>query len=297
MKNDKIDKTFRDKIDKISGLPPGVNWNSEKGWNDYEEQYLSKRFLSRRLLLYISSAAAVLLLITFSILIYQSNLHRNLMFSNKTDKIKEIVLPDSNRIWLNKDSFIEYPSKIDEKHNEFSVNGEVYFEIRVLRNPQYIIKAHNAIIDVENPGELNIRARREEETVNITVASGAVKIKEESSQKGMVLLVNEGNYCSVHKSRDLVYASVNRNYNYLAWKTGRLTFNSTPVATVTDILAEYYHTQIELKDKTIAYCKFSGTFEDQPIDIVLNKMQSELNFVIRNTGNKITISGKGCLQL
>jgi transmembrane sensor len=295
MKNDKIDETFREKIDKISGMPSDVGWNSEKGWNDYAEQYFSKRIIGRRFLLYMSSAAAVLLLITFSVLIFQATHYRTLKISNNTDQIKEFVLPDSNKIWLNKDSFVEFPSKIDGKHNKFSVRGEAYFEFSVLQNSQYIIKARNAVIVAEKPCNLNIRVRMEEENVNITVASGAIKIMEESNQEGLKLLVTEGNYCSVHKSRDLAYTSVNRNYNYLAWKTGKLTFNSMPIATVTDILAEYYQTQIELEDKTLAYCLFTGTFEDQPIDIVLNQIQTELNFVIKNTGNKITISGKGCL--
>ena len=109
----------------------------------------------------------------------------------------------------------------------------------------------------KKPCNLNIRARIEEENVNITVGTGAIKIVEESNQKGLALLVTEGNYCSVHKSQDLVYTSVNRNCNYLAWKTGKFTFNNMPIATVTDILAEYYHTEIEFEDKTLAYCLFS----------------------------------------
>ena len=297
MEKDRIDKTFREKLDGMSGLPSDVSWTSKKGWRDYEGQYLPKRISGKRIFLYLASVAAVVLVVISTFMVLQNNRFRTQLVSNNTDKIKEVVLPDSNRVWLNKESSVEFPSKIDDKHYRFSVSGEVYFEIRTLQNPEYIIKAHNAVVLVENPGELNIRARRNEESVNITVASGAIKIMEESNQEGLALLVTGGNYCSVHKSKNLVYTAANRNTNYLAWKTGKLTFNNMPIATVTDILAEYYHTQFELEDKTLAYCLFSGTFEDQPIDIVLNQIHTELNFVISNTGKKITISGKGCLQL
>ena len=46
MDNNIIDKTFREKIDKLSGLPPDVAWNSENGWNGYTEKYLSSYLAS-----------------------------------------------------------------------------------------------------------------------------------------------------------------------------------------------------------------------------------------------------------
>jgi ferric-dicitrate binding protein FerR (iron transport regulator) len=131
-----------------------------------------------------------------------------------------------------------------------------------------------------------------EENVIVTVASGAIKIGEEGNNEGLKLLVTEGNYCSVHKSQGLAYTSANSNSNYLAWKTGKLTFNSTPIATVTDILSEYYNIEIEIEDKESAYCLFTGSFENQPVDIVLDRIQSELNFVVKISGKRILISRK-----
>jgi ferric-dicitrate binding protein FerR (iron transport regulator) len=290
MDNDIIDKTFREKIDKLSGLPPDITWNSEKGWDEYAEQYLSKKITGRKLFLYVSSAAAVILIAISSVLVFQIARYKTVTVSNNTDRIKEIVLPDSTRIFLNKDSFIEYPSRIDEKHNRFLVSGETYLEFSFLKNPQYIIRSHNAVIIVERPCKLNIRGRMEEVNDIVTVASGAIKIMEESNDEGLKLLVTDGNYCSVHKSQGLAYTSANGNNNYLAWKTGKLTFNNTPIATVTDILAEYYNIEIEIEDKALAYCLFTGSFENQPVDIVLDRIQSELDFVIKISGNRISIS-------
>lgn len=294
MEKDRIDKLFKEKLDSITGLPSDMNWSSENGWNDYEKQYLTKKISPTKMLIYISSIAAAILIAYFTILSFRDNQVKVLQITNNTAAVKEIKLPDGNRIWLNTKSAVEYPSKIDKNHGEFIVDGEAYFEFRKLQNPAYRIKAHNAIVIVENPCTLNIRARNQDENVNITVVSGALKIMEESYQKGLALVVTEGNYCSVHKSQNLVYTSINRNENFLAWKTGKLTFDSMPMATVTDILAEYYHTQIEFKDKSLAYCLFSGTFKDQSLDIVLNQVKTNLNCVISITGDKITISGKGC---
>ncbi|HEX2394163.1 MAG TPA: FecR family protein [Bacteroidales bacterium] len=294
MEKNMPDKIFSKKLENITDLPPGTSWNSHKGWAEYEKNYLTKKVPVRKLIIYLSAAAAALFIGIFYLLHFQ-HYHDMNQVTNETDKIMEFVLPDGNKVWLNRYSSLEYPAHLDKNHNELSVTGEVYFEIRNLQIPSYEIMAHNAVILAEHPGEFNIRARTQEDCVSITVKSGALKIKEVSSTEGLALLVTEGNYCSVHKSQNLVYASSNRNENFLSWKTGNLTFNSLPVATVTDILAEYYNTTIEITDKSLAYCLFTGTFSDQSIDAVMNKLQTDLSVIVRNAGDKITISGKGCL--
>jgi ferric-dicitrate binding protein FerR (iron transport regulator) len=243
----------------------------------------------------IVATAAALFIAVFYLLQFQIRGNDKLLVSNETDKIMEYTLPDGNKVWLNRNSSLEYPDPINKDYYKFSITGEAYFEILTLQIPKYEIKAHNAVIMAERPGEFNIRARTQEDNVCVTVKTGALKIKEVSYNEGMALLVTEGNYCSVHQSQNLVYASANRNDNYMSWKTGSLTFNSLPMATVTDILAEYYNTTIELDDQSLAYCLFTGTFSDQSIEAVLHKMQTDLSFEFLNTGDRILISGKGCL--
>jgi transmembrane sensor len=293
MDNNLLDRLFREKIGKINDLPSDIIWNSDKGWNEYERKYFSGIF-SKRIILYIGSAAAVVFFMVSLFMIQHGRSHETIIVSNETLETKEIVLPDKNRIWLNKSSFAEYPSEIN-KQIELVVSGEVYLELKAMSNSRYKIEANNAVIVAEKPCKLNIRARQNEENVNVTVSLGSVMVMEKNNQSGLALLIPEGNYCSIHKSQNLVYSSVIRNNNYLAWKTGKLSFDSTPMATVSDILDDYYQTKIEFEDKNLAYCRFTGTFERQPIEAILNQIQSELNFVVRNTGTGIKISGKGCL--
>jgi ferric-dicitrate binding protein FerR (iron transport regulator) len=290
-----IDELFRDKINQIHDLPSDLNWNRTKGWSQYRKQYLSDKGKLRRMYLYLSSAAAALIIIFLSVIYYQNAVNETISYNNQTAEVKELTLPDGNSVWLNKNSSVEYPSKINKEQYEISVNGEVYIEITSLKSKKYTLTAQNARVFAETQTSLNIKTRTDEENIDITVASGAVTVADESYRQGLALLVTQGNYCSVHKSRKLVYTSQNINENYLAWKTGKLVFHNQPIASVSDILAKYYDTKIELKDASLAYCLFSGTFEQKPIEIILNQIQSDLNFTIINTGSKITFSGKGCL--
>ena len=176
-----------------------------------------------------------------------------------------------------------------------TINGEVYFEITNVEHQQYILKAYNAIVIAEKAASINIKAYPGKENIDINVKSGAIKVFEESSPNGLALLITQGNYCSVHKSQKLIYAAASNNDNFLAWKTGILIFEEQSIATVVDILSEYYNRPIEISTESIAYCMFSGTFEKPALENILNKIQKDLNLQVKYTGTKITISGTGCL--
>ena len=291
--NINIDDLFKDRINQINDLPNDVEWNSKKGWSEYEKHYFRVNVKIRRVLYYLSAAASVLIMVTF-LIIYNRN-NKIISVFNQTKEKMELSLPDGNSVWLNKNSYIEYPSRISKKQVKILIIGEVYIEISNLRSRQYIVKAHNATIIAEALASFNIKSYPDEDNTNVSVASGAIKIVEEKYKQGLALLVTQGNYCSVNRSQKLVYASINKNDNYLAWKTGKLTFNNQPLATVTDILDTYYDTKIELENDAIAYCLFSGSFEQKPVEVILNQIQSDLNLKIIHAGKKIIFSGKGCL--
>lgn len=294
MENNYIDKLFRESVDKINGLSENVKWNNDTGWKQYQEQFYPKRTKVRRFAISMVSIAAIVVVVIFAMKKYQSTEIKNVVMQNKTSEVRQMNLPDGNKIWLNVNSSIEYPVKMNSKNFEINVIGEVYIEIDKKKSERYILKANNAVVVIEKTSSVNIKAYPDKENIEIDVKTGAVKVFEDGSPKGLALLVTEGNYCSVHKSQKLIYASTIINDNYLAWKTGRLIFDDQPIATVIDILSEYYDTTIEISDKSLAFCLFSGSFEKPTLSNILTKIQRDLNLEIKYTGTKITISGIGC---
>jgi ferric-dicitrate binding protein FerR (iron transport regulator) len=294
MKENRIDKVFREQLGGLQGLPDDVRWNRENGWLAFEQRYGRNRLSVIGIRGYLGIAAGILLIL-ISVFLFQKRPSEMLSIINDSKYIREITLPDGNHVWLRPNSTIDYSSQFNTIQNEIAVTGEVYFELFTPSDAVYKISIYNALILAESNCAFNIRGLDQEEHVDITLANGAIKVRDVSYEAGLTLLVPEGNYCSVHKSQSLVYSSVNTNANYLSWKTGKLTFENMPIATVTDILAEYYLTNIEFEDKALAYCRFTGTFSGESIDNVLHNMQKDLNIVIRNDGDRFIISGKGCL--
>ena len=44
-------------------------------------------------------------------------------------EVKEFMLPDSSRVWLNENSVLEYPEQFEEENRRLRLSGEAYFEI------------------------------------------------------------------------------------------------------------------------------------------------------------------------
>jgi ferric-dicitrate binding protein FerR (iron transport regulator) len=295
MKENNIDRQFRERVDQMSDLPQNISWNRDSGWIQYLEQFDKEKPEIRKIVFTLLAAAAVLVIVVFTVFLNNYFKDKSVTQQNLTSEVRQIILPGGNKAWLNSNSSIEYRSAVNSGNFEIEVSGEIYLEINNLKYERYTLKAYNAIIVAENPSSINIKAYPEKENIDIAVKTGAVKVYEEASRKGMALLVTQGNYCSVHKSQKLIYVSANNNDNYLAWKTGKLIFEDQSVATIVDILSEYYNRTIEISTESVAYCTFSGSFENPAIENILNKIQKDLNLRITYTGSKITISGTGCL--
>jgi len=293
MKNYNVDKIFREKLDRLTGLPEDISWNEDKGWNLYEEQFHKVKPMRVNIVIGIISVAAFLAIIFYTLILNNSK-NQTVFEKNITAEVREVYLPDGNKIWLNSNSSIEYPSKTHLRNFEISVKGEVFIEISNLKYERYTLKAFNAVAIVENASSLDVKTNPVYENIDIHVKTGAIKVYEAGSANGLALLVTQGNYCSVHRSQKLIYISSNSNDNYLAWKTGRLIFDDQPLATVIDILSEYYNTTIEISDKSLGFCMFSGSFEKPTLSDVLNKIHKDLNLEIKYAGPKITLSGIGC---
>lgn len=257
----------------------------------------------RKIISIISSiAAGIIILLGVSVTFivsrndtpYVSWRGKTISVTNESAGIEKVLLSDNTVIWLNTDSRLIYPKNMKQANNTIIIYGEAFVEIPDSRNTNLNIIAHNALIETQSEASFNVRDLAEQESVEIAVRSGAVKVSEKGHAKGLAMLVTEGNYCSVHKYQKLIFAASNKSENYMAWKTGNLVFENSYMATVSEVLSRYYNVKINFEDKELAYCKFSGAFERKSIAYILEHIENELHFVIEQSGGNITLYGDGC---
>jgi len=275
------EKEIRNKINALSEVPENIDWNVEEGWRKYRKKY---RFSGKRKLLYWSTAAAAVLLLVALLFVLPYNGEKKLKVSTKEGKTN-ITLQDGSKIWLNRNTQLT----VNQKEDLIKINGEIYVELS--GGSSYKIITPNGDFRSEY-GDFNLFSRKKNKRAVISVVKGNVEAFWDIEKK-IKTTVTEGTQAEIIPQVALVQAPID-DPNFLAWKTGQLRFNNTPLFSVIKKLEELNDIDIRIQNEDIRYCRMNSVFQTLSTDSVLNKLPEDLNLHIRKEGETYLLSGKGC---
>ncbi|MCE3226414.1 MAG: anti-FecI sigma factor, FecR [Bacteroidetes bacterium] len=89
------------------------------------------------------------------------------------DSMVVLTLPDSSRIWLNRNSKISYPENFIAGTRTIHLEGEAYFEVRRMEEVPFVIYTQESVTRVLGTS-FNLKAY-DPENVEVTVISGSVE--------------------------------------------------------------------------------------------------------------------------
>jgi transmembrane sensor len=227
----------------------------------------------------ISAAASVLLLLGLGYLGYiktRDFAESPVLYGTAGNHTKEIVLPDSSHVWLNKNSSLYIMRHFNQRQRNTVLEGEAFFEVTRDETRPFRVYAGKTVTSVLGTS-FNLNAVKDEK-VSLTVHTGRVGF----FRKG---IFKRGEICSAGEKADFIYASgtilrsANDNPNFLAWKTKILTFNNTPLAEVCVILSKHYQVTVKsvIPDEQLS---LTGTFQDESLDDIISTI--ELTFDIKS---------------
>lgn len=224
-----------------------------------------------------------------------------------------LVLPDGSKIWLNKNATISYNSdfgkfessnKNIQKRN-LKLNGEAFFDIA--RDEK-----HPFTIDVEGKAEVEVlgtsfNINPSNEKIEVTVTSGKVNFttnipSKENVKTNMITLV-KGEKGILYKNDEsrpdslpsLVRFERNDDVNYLAWLNHRLVFENMQMQEVVSKVEMYYNIRLKLENSSLKECRFTGTFDQTPLNDVLETLSFGANLQIKKSDSTTyLLSGSGC---
>ena len=275
------DKEIRNKINALSDIPQNIDWNVEEGWRKYRQKY---RFSGKRKLIYLSSSVAAAILLIFMMLVIPDQQSRIIHFSTENEK-KDIVLNDGSRIWLNHNSTLE----IDQRKDHIKVTGEIYVELS--GEDEYRISSRYGSFLTKH-GYFNLKSRKNSNRSVLTVVEGEVEAIWEGEKK---LKTIAGPGIQVDLISDVAMAQTPvDNSNFLAWKTGELHFNGTPLYSVIEKLEELNDIKIAIQNKEMRYCRINSKFNSISVDSVLKAFPKSLNLNVKRKDDQYFIAGEGC---
>ncbi|HAH23792.1 MAG TPA: hypothetical protein DCL77_08550 [Prolixibacteraceae bacterium] len=239
-------------------------------------------------ILKIASAAAIIIGIIGLAYYYNPfyTTDKIIVINSGSNEVKEIVLPDSSHVWLNENSSLQIPDAFTKKQRKVTLKGEAYFEIKRDETKPFIILTGKTCTEILGTS-FNIKMDTISGNVSVIVHSGKVAFysSKSKSEKSILKPADEGTY---NASSSKIIRSSNLNVNYLAWKTGILTFSDTPLNEVCFELSKYYKKSVKAA-APISNKSLTGTFKNEKLEDILKTIELTLDVQTEISGNETII--------
>lgn len=203
---------------------------------------------------------------------------------------KKITLPDGSTVVLNADSKLTYFGNFSQNRT-IKLEGEGFFD--VVRNEKYPFTVITENIETTALGtSFNIKAYQDNPTIQITLATGTVRVENIADQNLLEIQPGEAVYFSEDK-KTLKKADIDLNQE-LSWKEGVLNFDKVPFHLVIKDLERWYDVDFSIVgEKKIPEFKCSGTFKpNEYLSNVLKVLSYSIDFEYKINGNEVTLKFK-----
>lgn len=275
-------------------------WKRADGLNDFEAIDLNKNWVALQRKMGSGNkksglgwhlwkyAAAVLLIATVAFLLLRP---QEVLIQQMAayDDQKEVVLSDGTVVWLNKGASLDYPETFSSDIREVSLKGEAFFDVTHNPDKPFVVTADGTTTEVL--GTTFTIAEKEGQELKLILATGKVRFTKNDQQATLT----PGQMIEVD-SNGIVTQKDNHDRNFMSWKTRKLTFENTLMKEVIGDISKLYGIVLEIKDEAFLTCPLTTTFQDEPLEDVLETIELLFNIEIQQNGQLYQLIGKGCKQ-
>jgi len=221
-------------------------------------------------------AAAMLILllgVSFLLKIFVFAPEQLIISGNDLSPNEPWQLADGSLVYLNGNSEISFSKKFGNKNRMVKLKGEAFFEVERNEKIPFSITTYNTTVKVLGTS-FNVYSDQSE-LVRVSVVSGVVEFSVRKKKNIVQLRAGEqGIY-------DLDMADVKKenifDKNLLAWKTGILDFDETPLMEVLSLLQKQYLQVLVFEEKQDSLPTLTTSFNNQSLETVLEELNLLLN--------------------
>ncbi|MFT3902404.1 MAG: FecR domain-containing protein [Niabella sp.] len=260
----------------------------------------------------VSVAACILLAVGAGVYFWgelpKDNKSSNVMITKKGSR-SYIELSDGTKVWLNADTKLTYGKNFDETTRDVFLTGEAYFDVRKDANRPFIVHTEN--LDIQVLGTVfNVSAYENDRTTTTTLLKGSIKaILKKNEGKEIILkpseklvVRNETGAVETRKIEttlkkiqipNIVLTEAEYQPDSSAvdvqWTKDILAFRNTRLDEIAVLLERWYGTTVVVKDPSLQERRFSGVFETETLQQVIEAlaMSGKFNYSLQN--NELTI--------
>lgn len=254
------------------------------------QQQKAKGSTVKRLLIWMSSAAAVLALAFLAWSYYTVNADGSIsdkqIVSVPTNRVMHLNLPDGSKVWLNAGSVFKYPKSFAGKTRTVElVEGRAFFDIKHQTEHPFIVKTKNLNITVLGTS-FDVRSYKKEGTIRVAVVTGKVGITMPGAvNKQAIMLLPRQQIVLSNVTQKLTLQTTHENV-VNSWCN---VFEQEKLANVFKVIEKQYHTKITVEDKSLLEEPVTITLDNQHLDSVIKILSFTKHFKYKMANDSTVI--------
>jgi ferric-dicitrate binding protein FerR (iron transport regulator) len=247
------------------------NTQAKLGMGQSQEIAKSVVFGKRKAAVYLIAGVCVILISIFLLLVKNSkptSIIYTTSHAKPGQKIK-VILSDGSIVSLAPESEIKYPVKFDEHQRDVYLQGEAFFEVS--KNPHRPFVVHSGSWATKVFGtKFNVLAFDKAPRMVVSLLEGKVQV----SSAGKNYPLKPGQQLVLDKSDNRIYLHGFDEEEVTGWIKNKLVFKNTRLVDAADAIERLYDVKIVFSDKAILDHTLWATFEDQPLNRVLESIKA-----------------------
>ena len=232
-------------------------------------------------ILKVAAAVAVLMAVGYLFYYIISKPGTNTLMA--TQKIESVILPDGSEVTLNHNSTLIYPDQFKKDSRIVELAGDAFFNVTKNAEAPFLIKTDELIIKVLGTS-FYVNAKETGSAIEVFVKSGKVSLEALNKQ---IIILEKGDKGIFNKASSKLMKEENRDPNFISWKTKSLVFDNARLGDVIKKINETYHTKIILDSAALQDCMLTATFEDQPLETILEVIRETFDLKVDQRDGEI----------
>lgn len=222
---------------------------------------------------------------------YQNGNNQQMMVAVASEGIvKEVVLPDGSKVWLNNAATLKYPREFSEKERNVYLEGEAYFEVTKNRHKPFTVQSDAIRVRVLGT-TFNLKSDKRCRIAEATLIEGEIEVKGNKEEGQIILTPGQGAELNKNNGR-LTVKQVDAKLDAV-WHDNLIPFQKADIFTITKALERFYDVKIILSPDIQTGKTYSGVLKRKSnIESVLKSLQNSIPIDYKIVGNNIFISPK-----
>jgi ferric-dicitrate binding protein FerR (iron transport regulator) len=227
--------------------------------------------------------------------------------------LSKIQLPDGTKVWLNSGSKLTYDANsYGTEFRKVSLTGEGFFD--VVKDPQHPFIVTTSTISIRVLGtEFNVRSYANDVTSEAALVRGRIELTVlKNPEKKIILKASEkltvfnneqtapatpspDNSASETDEAPMIalsrihQAKMDTLPSEALWIDNKLAFDGEDFESIAEKLERRYNIKIVIENDDLKKLRFTGRFQDEPINKALDALRTSVDFHYKTKNNQIEI--------